>query len=113
MQGGVPRFRRVKRRYAASIIQNVLSGPRGSALLKLQEFDDGRFRVIFSVSYFQVAAGRELPSKSQWNTLKKRFKRRDRTIFIFREYGELDCFGAGIARGDETCLYLDLGFLPD
>ncbi len=112
MQSELPPFRRVKRRYAASIIQSALSGPRGSALLKLQEYEDGHFRVIFSASHFQVAAGRELPSKSQWNSFKKRLKRRDRTIFIFRKYGELDCAGAGITRRGETCLYLDFAFLP-
>ena len=113
MKGELPPFRRVKRRYAASIIQSVFAGPRGSALLKLQDFQDGHFRAIFSASHFLMADDGALPSRSQWNTLKKKLKRRDRTIFIFREYGELDCSAAGITRRGITCLYLDFAFLPD
>ena len=112
MSSELPPFRRVKRRYAASIIQSALSGPRGPAVLKLEENETGRFRVIFSASFFQLAEGRAQPSKSQWNTLKKRLKRRDRTIFIFRDYGVLDCAEAGTKRRGEICLYLDFAFLP-
>ncbi len=81
--------------------------------MKLHEFEDGHFRAIFAASYFQAPAGRERPSKSQWNTLKKRLKRRDRTIFVFREYGEIDCEKAEISERRETCFFLDFGFLPD
>ena len=112
MKNELPPFRRVKRAYAASLIHSVLAGPGGPALLKLQEFDDGHFRAVFSISYFQLAPAKARPSKSQWNTLKKRLKRRDRTIFVFRKYGEIDC-RAKQARRNDTCLYLDFGFLPD
>lgn len=113
MHDELPPFRRVKRRYAASIIHSVLSGSRGSALLRLHEYEDGHFRAIFSETYFQLPAGRELPSKSQWNTLKKRLKRRDRSIFVFRDYGTIDCGSAGVSATGRSCLYLDFGFLPD
>lgn len=113
MHNALPSFRRVKRRYAASIIHGVLAGPQGSALLKLHEFEDGHFRAIFSPRYFQLPSERAQPSKSQWNTLKKRLKRRDRSIFIFRDYGEIDCRRAGVSeRADaESCLFVDFGFL--
>ena len=113
MKNELPPFRRVRRGFAASIIQSVLSGPGGAALLKLDEYDDGHFRAVFSIRYFQLADERDLPSKSQWNTLKKRLKRRDRSIFIFRRYGEINCGKAGLKRRGETCLYIDFGFLPD
>ena len=113
MNNELPPFRRVKRAYASSIVHSVLAGPGGPALLQLREYDDGHFRAVFSISYFQLTAERTRPSKSQWNTLKKRLKRRDRTIFVFRKYGEIDCPRAAQARRNDTCLYLDFGFLPD
>ncbi len=113
MPSELPPFRRVKRAYAAAIATGAFSGPSGSTLLKLQDFADGRFRAIFSIRYFQLAEGRVSPSKSQWNTLKKRLKRRDHSIFVFREYGEIDCGHTGKPRPGETCLFLDFAFLPD
>lgn len=113
MSSPLPPFRRVQRAYAARIATSVLSGPGGSALLRLQGYDDGHFRAIFSIRYFQLADGRASPSKSQWTTLKKRLKRRDRTIFVFRKYGEIDCKQTGKSRAGETCLFLDFAFLTD
>ena len=80
MSKELPRFRKIQRRYAAAIIRDTLSGPRGSALLQLIEHDDHHFRAIFDSKFFQLPAGKSEPSKSQWNTLKKRLKRRDRSI---------------------------------
>ncbi|MCY3778881.1 MAG: hypothetical protein OXG78_01105 [Chloroflexi bacterium] len=113
MENELPPFRRVKKRFAASIIQNVLSGPRGCALLKLHEYEDGHYRAVFAASHFDLPAGRMLPSKSQWNTLKKRLKRRDHSLFIFRDYGAIDCDKAGISMRNQTCLFIDFGFMPD
>lgn len=113
MRNDLPRFRKVKRRYAASLVHSALSGPQGSALLQLLEFDDHHFRAIFDVSYFQPVKGNCAPSKSQWNSLKKRLKRRDRSIFIFRQYGPLDCEAAGKSPSANTRLYIDFGFLWD
>ena len=111
MSKDLPQFRKVKRSYAASFIHQALSGPRGAALLQLIEFDDHHFRAVFDLSYFQLAEGKRMPSKSQWNSLKKRLKRRDRSIFIFREYGVIDCEAHGKRLAAKTCLYLDFGFL--
>ena len=111
MRDELPRFRKVKRSYPAAIINETLSGPRGSALLQLIEYDDHHFRAVFDLNYFQLAAGNTLPSKSQWNSLKKRLKRRERSIFIFREYGQIDCHTHGKKLAAATCLYLDFGFL--
>lgn len=111
MSQELPEFRKVKRSYAAALVHGALSGPRGSALLQLIELDDHHFRVIFDIKQFQLAEGTRLPSKSQWNTLKKRLKRRDRSIFIFRQYGPIDCDSHGKTSAARTCLYLDFGFL--
>ncbi len=113
MNNELPHFRKVKRSYAASIIHSALSGPAGSALLELIEYEDHHFRAIFSLKYFQLHDGAHLPSKSQWNTLKKKLKRRNRTIFVFREYGQIDCGKPGDSRTGQSCLYLDFGFLWD
>ena len=74
-------------------------------LVRLESFEDGHYRAIFERSYFHLEEGQE-PSKSQWNTLKKRFKRRHRNIFIFRVYGRLDVDEASSER-----YYVDFGFL--
>ncbi|MDE2636771.1 MAG: hypothetical protein OXI30_10435 [Chloroflexota bacterium] len=107
MKTELPDFRRVKRAYAARLIHSALSNERGSALLELIEYDDRRFRAVFAASYFGTRTGQTSPSKSQWNTLKKKLKRRDRTIFIFREHGQLDEPAAGVA----VRYYLDFGFM--
>jgi hypothetical protein len=107
MQSELPEFRHVKRAYAARLIHSVLTHERGSALLELVAYDDHHFRVIFASSYFQLAEGNEAPSKSQWNTLKKKLKRRDRTIFVFRAHGLLDNTDAG----NEGKYFLDFGFM--
>lgn len=111
MSSELPAFRKVQRSYAAALVHGALSGPHGSSLLQLIEFDDHHFRVIFDIKQFQLAEGMQLPSKSQWNTLKKRLKRRDRTIFVFRQYGPIDCSSREKALAARTCLYLDFGFL--
>lgn len=111
MSSELPAFRKVKRSYAATLVHGALTGPRGSSLLQLLEFDDHHFRVIFDLKQFQLAEGTQLPSKSQWNSLKKRLKRRDRSIFIFRQYGPIDCGSQGKTLAAQTCLYLDFGFL--
>ncbi len=109
MTKGLPQFRKVKRSYAASIAHGALSSSRGAALLQLLEFEDHHFRAVFELKHFELGEGNTLPSKSQWNSLKKRLKRRDRTIFIFRAYGEIDC-GAPGKHLAATCLYIDFGF---
>ncbi|MCY3979649.1 MAG: hypothetical protein OXG23_16240 [Chloroflexi bacterium] len=111
MSSELPAFRKVQRSYAAALAHSALAGPHGSSLLQLIEFDDHHFRAIFDLKQFQLAGGTQLPSKSQWNSLKKRLKRRDRSIFIFRQYGPIDCGSHGKVSAAQTCLYLDFGFL--
>lgn len=113
MRDTLPAFRKVKRSYAASFIHNVLSSGRGAALQQLIAYDDNHFRAVFRSTYFVLNAGQRVPSKSQWNTLKKKIKRRNRSAFVFREYGETDCGGQGANEAGETCFYLDFGFLLD
>lgn len=105
----LPEFKKVKKSFVTQFINGALVGAGGASLVSLEEFDDNHYRVIFKLSYFQLAEGTDSPSKSQWNTLKKKIKRRDRAVFIFREYGQIEC-GDAVAK-TEKCLYLDFGFM--
>lgn len=112
MSRELPMFQNVRRRFAAEFIHAALSGPRGACLVKLIEYDDHHFRAVFRKRYFELKVGEELPSKSQWNTLKKKLKRRNRKVFVFREYGSVNCSDYGAKSRDDLCLYLDFAFLP-
>lgn len=72
-------------------------------LRDLIAYPDGHFRVIFGLDYFVLADGATEPTKSQWNTLKKKFKRYDAQVFMFKEHGLL-------THDNEACGYLEFGF---
>jgi len=78
--------------------RNVFS----TSLIKLMPQEDGHFRVIFRKDYFTIQEGQTEPTKSQWSTLKKRMKRRNKRVFIFKEHGD--------APDNDECYYLDFGF---
>jgi hypothetical protein len=80
-----------------------------TTLVQLTEFNDGHFRAIFKSTYFVVSDEKEQPSKSQWNTLKKKFKRHDNRIFVFKEYGIL----AGKNKDTVPNFYIDFGFFAE
>lgn len=83
----------------------------GANFVRLTGFDDGHFRVIFKSSYFVVQEGKSEPSKSQWNTLKKKMKRHHKGVFVFKETGTADCV---VPTGqDYNCYYLDFGFFAN
>lgn len=90
-------------------IARVLTNERAaqvSSLERLIVHDDGHFRAVFRPDYFTLVEGATAPTSSQWNTLKKRMKRIDRSVFIFKEHGDLPCESV-----PETCYYVDFGFL--
>ncbi len=98
-----------KRPYSAAreYIAAVLTPPgAATALRELLPQEDGHFRAIFAAAYFTLPEGQPEPSRSQWNTLKKRMKRHDRRVFIFKAH-ELVTY-----RG-ETCGVVDFGFLAE
>lgn len=65
----------------------------------LEMFEAGYFRVIFDGAYFN--RDYSPPSRSQWNTLKKKMKRHNPLVFIFKEYGTFE----------DGNYFLDFGFL--
>ncbi len=108
---GLPTFKprhldRVQR-FVAQMLTNEYQIPPEMHLREVIAYPDGYYRALFSPAYFILTEGQTEPSKSQWNTLKKKFKRHDPLIFIFKDYGESPCGEVG-----ETCVYLDFGFLP-
>lgn len=88
--------------YATDFMSRVLRHPNSDTtfLIEVQSFDDHHFRAIFDVSYFYRESQDTPPSKSQWNSLKKKLKRHNPTVFVFKDYG---------LNGDQA--YLEFGFL--
>lgn len=109
---GLPTFQRrsVERvqHYAQRVLTNEYQTPPQIHLRTIIPYDDGHFRALFSKDYFILPAGQTEPTKSQWNSLKKKFKRHDPAAFVFKEHGVTTC-----AEAEERCLYIDFGFLAD
>ncbi|MFQ3646264.1 MAG: hypothetical protein SNJ54_05180 [Anaerolineae bacterium] len=101
MSSDLPEFEKRPRARVMPLMHDVF----GPSMVSLEAFPDGHFRVIFRRGVFTLADEAAEPSRSQWTTLKKRLKRRDHRVFIFREHGKAPCSEAG---GD--CYYLDFGF---
>ncbi len=102
----LPNFIPQDRHYVEELLGRILSHTNDddeTFLIELIQYEDHHFRVIFSTEYFQRDTPKnELlsPTKSQWNTLKKKLKRHDRRIFVFKEHGLI---------GQHA--FLDFGFL--
>lgn len=99
----LPTFVQHHHDYVATFITGVLMHPDkdDSYFIDLVEYDDHHFRVIFSTDYFHRDEGHQgEPTKSQWNTLKKKLKRHNRSVFVLKEHGLL---------GEKA--YLEFGFV--
>jgi len=102
----LPDFQKWRYQDVHQYISRVLTNSAGkSTLQQLIAHDDGHYRAIFNEDYFSLSDERAEPSKSQWSTLKKRMKRVQRNVFVFKETGEIPC-----AKGDASCYYIDFGF---
>lgn len=78
----------------------------GEDFIRLEIADAGSCRVTFKPSYFVMQGDNTEPSKSQWSTLKKKLKRHNRGVFVFKETGDTNCH-----EGSEiNCHYIDFGF---
>ena len=73
--------------------------------VRLTEREDRSFEAIFSARYFVLGDDEAEPTKSQWTNLKKRFKRSDSSIFIFKDHGACHC-----PDGQPGCYYLQFGY---
>lgn len=104
----LPQFKPQDRKQVETFIARVLTLPGGDLthLNELIAYPDGHFRAVFNPSYFVLPEGQHEPSKSQWNSLKKRVKRHDSRAFVFKEHGTVPCNG-------KKCFYLDFGFFAE
>ena len=110
----LPEFRKTKHAIVTIYINRILSGHSGNSLLKLIEYDDHHYRAIFRSSYFVIQGDVSDITKSQWNTLKKKMKRHDKSVFIFKDYGKIDCaskLDGSTTPQDYDCLFIDFGFM--
>lgn len=96
MEQNLPEFQKKAKDKVLMFVTQVFGGEN---IVNLVQFDDGHFRITFKSSFFEMKEEQTEPSKSQWSTLKKRMKRRDHKVFIFKTYGTID-----------THYYLDFGF---
>lgn len=105
MSDNLPRFHPrpydAVHRFAATVL--TAPGRGKTSLRQLNRYEDGHFRAIFSLNYFTLEEGQSAPTRSQWNSLKKKFKRHDQRVFIFKDHGLLTFQGV-------PCGYVDFGF---
>lgn len=115
MNDELPEFEKRKQHIVMPYITQIFrGGAGGSYLIKLIAHEDGHYRAVFKSTYFEPQPETDAPTKSQWTTLKKKMKRHDKQIFIFKQHGEIDCetVAANVsAARDYRCLYIDFGFM--
>jgi hypothetical protein len=103
----LPEFKVRRRENVLELVEEILTNDiqqlRHSELIELIDYPDGHYRVLFNPRYFILIEGQTEPSKSQWNTLKKKFKRREPNIFVFKDHGETKTV-------DGKAYYVDFGF---
>ena len=100
----LPKFKAYKHEDVIIFITRVLSHPNKSEetfFQRLIEYEDGHYAAEFSLSYFVAT---DKPTKSQWTSLKKKMRRHNKKIFVFKEYRLVIC-------GDSLqCGYVEFGF---
>jgi len=107
MYDDLPEFQTRQPEQVMLYIRGVFS----SSVIKLLSYDDGHFRIIFDASYFTMREDQTEPSKSQWGTLKKKMKRHNKQVFIFKKHGIIDCAEIqAVVQATTQCLYIDFGF---
>jgi hypothetical protein len=106
----LPVFRRRPYHEVRALMTGLLTNKQDArtTLSALIEREDHSFRVVFEARYFVLNEGETEPSKSQWNNLKKKFKRVAPFVFIFKEHGSAPC-----EDGTPGCYYIDFGYFVD
>ncbi|MFC1960520.1 hypothetical protein ACFLYO_07410 [Chloroflexota bacterium] len=104
----LPAFQKPPYNFVHDYATRVLAHPGSEEnyLRDLIAYDDGHYRAIFDPAYFVLAEGRTEPSKSQWNTLKKKMKRHHRGVFVFKQHGTTEY-------ADAPHYTIDFGFFAD
>lgn len=81
----LPKFKREGRQAVERLLIQVFTHPNEpevSHFRRLVAYDDGHYAAVFSLGYFVET---DVPTKSQWNSLKKKLKRHDKRVFVFKE----------------------------
>ena len=102
----LPAFKARSRDQVMALVHRVLmldSHSDHSYLHELVEYGDHHFRVTFDPAYFILQPGQAEPSKSQWSSLKKKFKRHDPNVFVFKDHGTINT-------GSQLYSFMDFGF---
>lgn len=106
----LPDFRKMKREDVEQrigvLLTNEYQTPPKNHVRELIEYDDGHYRALFDPAYFILPEGQTEPTKSQWNNLKKKIKRHESRIFLFKEYGAM-------MQAGERLYYLDFGWFAN
>jgi hypothetical protein len=110
MSDTLPKFEMMDRDRVYSLVADIFkqSQHTGTQLVTLERYNDGHFRAVFKSSYFSLPDGSDLPTKSQWGTLKKKLKRHYRQIFVFKAWGTVPCDAEAA-----DCFYIDFGFVKE
>lgn len=95
----LPKFKPRPHDYVLKFAKETLTKGETTYFHNLTTHQDGHYRVTFDAAYF----GDQEPTKSQWSTLKKRMKRHNDQVFVFKEHGMM---------GDGH-YYVDFGFFAD
>lgn len=106
----LPKFKREGRQMVERLLTQVFTHPNEpevSYFRRLVTYDDGHYGVVFSLDYF---VDTDVPSKSQWNTVKKKLKRHDTRIFVFKEHQIVACEDAGAKK---RCGQIEFGFFVE
>lgn len=102
MNDTLPSFRKTSFGFAESYARRVF----GAALVDINVQAGGYFRAFFQQGYFTIQPGKDAPSKSQWNTLKKHMKRLNRNVLVLKQTGH-------IVQNNEPVYFVDFGFLEN
>ncbi len=103
----LPKFKVYRREDVIIFVERVFSHPNKpeeSFFRYLVEYDDGHYGAEFSLDYF---INPELPTKSQWNGLKKKMRRHNKRVFVFKEYKLVSC------DDPRSCGFVEFGFFAD
>ncbi len=106
----LPKFKRHNYDHVLALATEVMTrhpNLEESYLRRLDLLRDGHYRLTFDLDYFVTESGE--PTKSQWNSLKKKLKRHDKEIFVFKEHG----ISSAPEQSGEHWGYLEFGFFVE
>jgi len=106
----LPKFKREGRQVVERLLTQTFTHPNEpevSYFRRLVEYEDGHYAAVFSLDYF---VDTDVPSKSQWNSLKKKLKRHDKRVFVFKEQQIVLC---GDFDAEPRCGQVEFGFFVE